>query len=258
MTSMPTALLIPAAGKAARMGEKRNKQYILLAGRPVLAHTLQAFRSLGLFSPVLVLVAPGEEDLFRRWVRGPFFPDSEDLHVLAGGAERQQTVYEGLSALRDKGFPEDGFVCVHDGARPFITAALIQSVCAEARNLGAAVCGIPLKDTVKELNGEGLVLSTPRRETLVAVQTPQCFRFSLLWEAHQRARSSELALSDDAGLVEQLGVPVKVVPGREDNIKLTTPLDLELARVIIEGRDNTPGQDDFEDQFGAGGGLHCR
>ena len=257
MTTVQTALLIPAAGQASRMGKKRNKQYLLLEGKPVLAHTLQAFMGLGLFAPVIVIVTPGEEGLLRKWVLGPFFTQ-EDILVVHGGAERQHSVYNGLTALHKQHFPGDGFVCIHDGARPFADESLIQSVCRAALDGGAAVCGTPLKDTIKEVNREQRVIATPRRENYVAVQTPQCFRFSLLWEAHTMARERQFVSSDDAALVEQLGRSVKVVPGREDNIKLTTPLDLLIAGVLIKDRDVLPEESSIDEEFGSRWGIDCR
>ncbi len=258
MELMQTALLIPAAGQASRMGKKRNKPYLLLEGKPVLAHTLQAFMGLGLFSPVIVLVAPGEKELLRKWVLGPFFPEKNQIIVVEGGAQRQHSVYNGLTVLQQRHFPGDGFACIHDGARPFITETLIKSVCREALNVGAAVCGIPLKDTIKEINREQHVAVTPPRENYVAVQTPQCFQFSLLWEAHIRARKHHIVCSDDAALVEQLGRPVKVVPGSEDNIKLTTPMDLLLAAVLLKERGLRSNDADIDKEYGSGWGPDCR
>ncbi len=258
MEKIPTSLLIPAAGQASRMGKKRNKQYIILAGKPVLAHTLHAFLSLGRFSPIGILVAPGEKDMFRKWVLNPFVPEDEDIFVVEGGQERQYTVYNGLVALQQKRFPPEGIVCVHDGARPFIRGELIESVCAAAWQYGAAVCGVPLKDTIKQVGQDGDVLATPPRESFVAVQTPQCFRFSLLWEAHVKAKEKKLVGSDDAMLVEMIGGQVKVVPGIEDNIKLTTPMDLVTAEIILKERCTDEVESEIDRQFGSGWGPDCR
>ncbi len=258
METKPIALLIPAAGQASRMGKNRNKQYILIAGKPVLAHTLQACLGLGLFSPVIVLVTPGEEALFRRWVLNPFFPQEKNLFVCAGGHERQQTVYAGLMQLQRMGFPENGYVCVHDGARPLVSPGLIRSVCQEAFDFGAAICGIPLKDTVKTINDDGRAVATPDRETLVAVQTPQCFQFSLLLDAHNEARSRQFLGSDEAVLLEKMGISVKVIAGDEENIKLTTPQDLLLAEILFKERNNSSTKNEMDEGFDCGWGPGCR
>lgn len=258
METKTTALLIPAAGQASRMGKDRNKQYILIAGKPVLAHTLQAFLGLDLFTHVVVLVTPGEESLFRNWVLSPFFFQEKNIFVFAGGKERQETVYIGLTQLQKMGFPGDGYVCVHDGARPLVTPTLIRSVCQEAFKVGAAICGIPLKDTVKTVNNDGLVVSTPNRSALVAVQTPQCFLFSSLLEAHERARRNQFLGSDEAVLLEQMGIPVKVIAGSEDNIKLTTPQDLLLAEMFFKARHTSSPRDEMDEDFNFGWGPGCR
>ncbi len=258
METKPTALLIPAAGQASRMGKNRNKQYILIAGKPVLAHTLQAFLGLGLFSPVFVLVTPGEEALFRKWVLSPFFPQEKDLFVFAGGKERQDTVSIGLTRLQQMDFPGNGYVCVHDGARPLVTPGLIRSVCQEAFDFGAAICGIPLNDTVKTVGDDGLVLSTPSRNALVAVQTPQCFLFSLLLDAHNQARSSQFLGSDEAVLLEKMGIPVKVIAGDEENIKLTTPQDLLLAELLFKARHISFPKNEMDEDFDCGWRPGCR
>lgn len=223
-------LLVAAAGKGSRMGGEKPKLYLPLAGKPILAHTLATFLDLDLFSPVLLILAPGGERLFNEYIRNPFFPEENRFVSLEGGEERQYSVFNALKYLRARGFAGDFIVCIHDGARPLADRSLILNVYREALSAGAAIPGIPLQDTIKEINDEGVVCGTPPRENFMAIQTPQCFRFSLLWQAHLRAKKECYLGSDDSTLVERLGIKVKVVPGNITNLKLTTPFDLELAR----------------------------
>ncbi len=226
-------LLITAAGRGSRMGGKPSKLYLPLAGKPVLAHTLAVFLDLKLFSPVLIIIAPGEEENFNEQIRAPFFPGNKRFVLVEGGEERQYSVFNALEYLYTKDPAGDFLVCIHDGARPLVGEALIWSVYREALSSGAAIAGVPLQDTIKEIDSSLMVRSTPPRENYMAVQTPQCFQFPLLWRAHLRAKAENYLGSDDSTLVERLGEPVKVVPGSVANFKLTTPFDLEVARAYL-------------------------
>jgi len=147
--------------------------------------------------------------------------------VCPGGERRQDSVAEGLKRLEDC-----EWVVVHDGARPCLTPELIEKGLAEAKETGAAIAAVPVKDTIKEVEG-GFVKLTPGRETLWAAQTPQVFRFELLAQAHEKISDE---VSDDALMVEKLGHRVRVYPGSYTNVKVTTPEDLELAEIILRGR----------------------
>lgn len=228
-------LLIAAAGKGSRMGGKRPKLYLSLAGKPVLAHTLTAFLSLNLFSSVLIIIAPGEEKYFNEQIWTPFFPEENRFFLVEGGEERQHSVFNALKYLYEKEPAGDFLICIHDGARPLVEESLILSVYREALSTGAAIAGIPLQDTIKEIDSSMVVRGTPSRENYMAIQTPQCFQFSLLWRAHLRAKAENFFGSDDSTLVERLGIKVKVVPGSFANLKLTTPFDLEVARAYLAG-----------------------
>ena len=218
------------------MGGERAKLYLSLAGKPVLAHTLQAFLDLQLFSPVLVIVAPGEGKNFDVQVRAPFFPREKGLFLVGGGGERQHSVYNALQYLVRFNIPGDTIICIHDGARPLVDQSLILDVYREALSGGAAIAGVPLQDTIKEIDSNLVVRNTPPRENFMAIQTPQCFKYSLLRQAHYRAREENFLGNDDAVLVERLGMKVKVVPGSFTNFKLTTPVDLEVAEAYLKGR----------------------
>ena len=153
---------------------------------------------------------------------------------MTGGAERQESVYRGLLAV-----PEQAqLVLIHDAARPLVTEALISRVIKAARRTGAVVPGVPLKDTIKQIDEDCLVAKSLPRDRLVAVQTPQAFRHRLILKAHAKAAVDQFRATDDAMLVEQLGLPVETVLGDECNFKITTGLDLELARLLLIGDGN--------------------
>lgn len=229
-------LLIAAAGRGSRMGGEQKKIYLPLAGKPIIAHTLEVFLGLNIFSQLIVIIAPREEDIFRQQVLAPFFPGEKQIILLEGGEERQYSIFNGLQYLCRKKIPEDTLVCIHDGARPLVSGTLVLDVYREALSYGAAIAGVPLKDTIKEVDSNLTVLHTLPREKLSAVQTPQCFKFSILWQAHCKARSDNFLGSDDSTLVERLGIRVKVVPGDYENLKITTPGDLKVAEAYLSSR----------------------
>ncbi len=224
-------MVIPAAGKGKRMGAPLSKQYLKLEGRPLLAYTLETFLHL---KPrrLVVVVAPGEEDLFRQEVFPSLPPYREELVVTAGGAERQDSVYNGIRALP----PGIGYICVHDGARPLVTAALVRAVLEAARESGAAAACVPLKDTIKEIDAGGFGVATPPRKNYVAVQTPQIFSGEVLLKALEKAGREGFRATDETALVEKYGGRVRTVPGSFANIKVTTPEDLLWAGVLLKER----------------------
>ena len=210
------------------MGEV-DKIFAAVAGKPVLWHVLQIFQGCGVVDQaVVVLNEASIERGLRLMEEGRF---SKVVAVCAGGERRQDSVAEGLKRL-------DGcsWVVIHDGARPCLTVELVERGLEEARQTGAAIAAVPLKETVKVVDSEGVIASTPRRENLWAAQTPQIFRFDLIAEAHRRVNGE---VTDDASLVEALGHKVKVYMGSYDNIKVTTPEDLALAETILRMRNES-------------------
>lgn len=205
----------------------RKKQDIALAGRSVLAWTV---RALGMAPPVTgVVVAVPPEDV-RRW-RRRLRGYAKVRAVVAGGADRQASVAHALAAV-----PADvPWVLVHDGVRPCVTPALVRRVLDAARTDGAAVAALPVAETLKRAAGAWVAATVPR-DGLWAVQTPQAFRADLLREAHRRAAVEGASATDDAALVERLGVPVRLVAGLPGNVKITQPEDLPLARALLAGR----------------------
>ena len=210
------------------MGTAESKQYLPLGNKPVLIHTLEVFQAVEEIGDITLVV--GEKDIPRCRQ----YKDQYGLHkiraILAGGKDRQQSVYEGIRSLP----PDTEWVLVHDGVRPFVTAEHILACWRGAMKHGAAVLAVPAKDTIKLASDTRQVTSTPDRRSLWAVQTPQAFRLSLLLEAHERAAADGFTGTDDAMLVERLGQAVYIVEGDYRNIKLTTPEDLQWANWLLE------------------------
>ena len=217
-----TYAIVPAGGHGARMGSRRPKQYLRLGRAPILVATLRVLGRARSLAGIVVAVPADQVAATRRLLARARVP--KILDVVAGGADRQESVWRGLQRV-----PEDArFVVVHDAVRPFVTADLIERVRTAAAG-GAATCGMPVRDTVKRVT-DGAVEATVPRQGLWLTQTPQAFTRDLLWEAHDKARRDGFAGTDDAVLVERLGMPVAMVPGLAQNLKITTPEDLRTAR----------------------------
>ena len=209
------------------MGHPTRKQYLAIDGTPILTRTIDVFYHHPEIDRVFVVVP--EEDM--DYCVACILPVCKDgtVSLVAGGAERQESVYNGLAAL-----PETtDMVVVHDGVRPFIRPEQISSCIAAAKQHKAAILGIPVADTLKRVDTDGKVVQTIERQLLYQVQTPQVFDYGLLKKAHETSRKIGLQATDDAALVEHMGRPVKMVEGDKLNIKITIPEDLILARFII-------------------------
>lgn len=224
---MPVTALIVAAGRGSRAGEGLPKQYRRLGGRSVLARTLQVFRSHPGIRRIVVVIHPDDRDLYEASARESGPADGLPLLFVPGGETRQDSVRRGLEAL-EVSPPE--IVLVHDAARPFVDAAVIDRALAAARDGGAAVPGIIVTDTIKVVGSCRTVMSTPDRASLRAVQTPQAFSFQALFEAHRKAAAAGLhAFTDDGALAEWAGLPVRVFDGDPRNVKLTHNADFHDA-----------------------------
>ena len=218
------AVVIPAGGLGTRLGHRTPKQFLALGGAPILVETLRHFVRHPRVDFIVIVAPSGHLDRTRRLLDRVAHRTAAT--VVVGGATRQESVAHGLAAV-----PADGrIVIVHDAVRPFITRALIDAVVHAADAGGAAICALPIAETVKRVTGDLVVEATIDRAGLWAVQTPQAFRAALLREAHDKARRDGVVGTDDAMLVERLGHPVRVVRGSESNVKITTPADLRRAR----------------------------
>ena len=225
---MKTLAIIPAGGAGRRMGGGVPKQFLPLAGVPVLVHTLRAFQRSPIIDEIFLVVPEGDMAAVRRdFVEGHGL--SKVTAVIAGGTERQDSVANALMQVRDV----HGIVLVHDGVRPFVSGELIGRVVAAADQHGAAAAGVPVRDTVKSVSTSGEVVKTVEREGLWLTQTPQAFRGQLIRAAYEKAAQDGFSGTDDSSLVERMGVSVRMIPGDHDNIKLTTPEDLALGAIIL-------------------------
>ena len=224
------AAIIAAAGFGVRMGHKTPKPYLTLAGKPILAHTLEVFEKAKEIREVVVVVHPDELENCQENVIAPF-GFKKVLRLVPGGKERQDSVYHALKTLQREEDLE--IILVHDGVRPFITQEQISRVIQGARQHGAAILGIPAQDTLKRVDSQDRVIQTLERRDIWQIQTPQAFQAPLLWRAFVEAYSRNFYGTDEASLLEELNLPVAVIPGSPLNLKITTREDLELAEAML-------------------------
>jgi 2-C-methyl-D-erythritol 4-phosphate cytidylyltransferase len=220
------AVVIPAGGSGTRMGGRLPKQFLKIQGEPILLATVRRFVAHPAIDLVVVAAPASHLTRTRRLLR-PLCGQTT-LSVVEGGAERQESVWRGLQAIPDAA----AIVLVHDAVRPFVTRELIDDVLRATAETGAAICARPVAETVKRVV-DGSVKGTLDRRNLWLVQTPQGFKTDLLREAHDRARRDGVVGTDDAMLVERLRRPVRVVLGIAENVKITTPEDLRVARTHL-------------------------
>lgn len=216
--------VIVAAGSASRMGGI-DKVMAQLGGKPMIQRTVERFQTCDAVSEIVVVT---RADLIQS-ITGLCRGMAKVRVVVAGGSTRQESVHLGLNALSEK----VKLAAIHDGARPLVTWQVIDRTIRAAHTYGAAAPAVPVKDTIKVVTG-GVVASTPDRATLYAVQTPQVFDFDLLRGALGKVEQEGLQITDDCSAVEQIGMKVKIVEGDERNLKVTTPMDLKIAQMLLE------------------------
>jgi 2-C-methyl-D-erythritol 4-phosphate cytidylyltransferase len=224
--------IIVAGGKGIRMGQDINKQFIKLKDKEVLALTIEAFSKVEVVDEIIVVISEEEKEFCIKHIIDKY-KFNKVKKVVAGGKERQESVYNGLINCNKN----CEIVLIHDGARPFVTSKMIEESVACAKVFGACTVGIPVKDTIKVITTDNMIASTLKRDELFAVQTPQTFDYKLILEAHEYARNNNLVGTDDTVLIEMMDRNVKVVLGSYLNIKLTTPEDLIFGRAILENKE---------------------
>ena len=228
------AAILPAAGLGTRMGAETPKQFLELAGTPIVVHTVRRMASCPMITDIIVATRGDVVASLESSLRGEKF--KQNVKVIRGGDSRQESVALALQQVAD----DTEIVLVHDAVRPFVTVEQIARVIEEARRCDAAILGIPAMDTVKEVKRASLpedvalIIGTIPRERVVLAQTPQAFTTKLLKEAFASAAADGVNASDEAGLVERFGHDVHVVLGSERNIKITKPADMELAKFYLE------------------------
>ncbi len=230
--NLSCAAVLVAAGSATRM-QGTDKIFAPVGGEPLIAHTIRVFEESPSIREIVVvtrqdLVAPMDELCNKIEAR-------KVTAVVPGGASRPESVQQGLNAVE----PNTPLVAIHDGARPFVTAEIIEQTIAKAQQYHAAAPAVPVKDTIKIAKNH-IVTKTPDRAELFAVQTPQIFDFDLLRGALQQALTKQLPITDDCSAVEALGMSVYLTAGSDENIKITTPTDLFLAEAIAQRRRTEP------------------
>lgn len=218
--------IILAGGKGTRMGANISKQYIKLKGKPILYYTIKRFSESKDIDKIILVLPKDEIDYCKEKVL-----DKYSLHVdliVEGGKERQDSVMNALNELID-----EEIVLIHDGARPFVSQRIIDEGIKYARLYGASAPGVMPKDTIKIKGDNNFALSTPDRNTLVAIQTPQVFKFGIIKECHEKVKEEDIKVTDDTMVVETYGNKVYLYEGDYTNIKVTTPEDLILAEKLI-------------------------
>lgn len=226
----PVHLLIPAAGSGRRMGGDRNKLLLTLLGQPIIAWTLLAAEGSAAVGWIGLICQPQDQpDLHNLLTQLTL---SKPVQLIAGGATRQASVYCGLQAL-----PSDATrVLIHDGARCLATPDLFDRCAIGLETYQGLIAAVPVKDTIKVVDENRKIITTPEREQLWAAQTPQGFDVELLKQCHRQALREGWSVTDDAALLERCELPVYIVPGEETNLKVTTPVDLSIAEFILRQR----------------------
>ena len=230
MNKKPCTAIVLSAGQGKRMGTTIQKQYIQLDGKEIICHTLETFQKSSVIDDIILVVGKGQEKYCQKEIVEKYH-FTKVQKIIEGGAERYHSVLNGLREITHQ-----GYVFIHDGARPFISEEIIQRAYDSVCIFGACVVGMPVKDTVKIADKETFISETPDRSFVWQVQTPQVFQTDMVKEAYEKMiQSGYSQATDDAMVVEKmLGKKVKLVEGSYENIKITTPEDLDIAKVFLK------------------------
>ena len=227
--------IVLAGGQGKRMGTEVQKQYLDIAGKPLLYYSLHAFQESNVINEIILVVGEGQ----REYVRKNFvdtYNFTKVVRIVEGGKERYDSVWSGLCAIREMGSTGKSYVFIHDSARPFVTEEILLRSYEEVARTSACVVGMPSKDTVKLVDDDAFAKETPNRNYVWIIQTPQVFDTALITEAYSKLMAQDnIQVTDDAMVVEQqMGLPVKMVKGSYENIKVTTPEDLDVAEIFVK------------------------
>ena len=218
--------IVLAGGRGKRMNYHKSKQFIEIKGKPVLVYTLEKFIYNKSIDEVILVLPEDEVDYCKKEVLQKYSWKVD--RIVIGGKERQDSVFNALEAME-----KANIVLIHDGARPFISEKIIEEGIKYANIYGAAAPGVTPKDTIKIKNEDNISVDTPDRNTLVAVQTPQCFKYDEIYQCHRKIKEENAIVTDDTSVVERYGHKVYLYEGDYTNIKITTPEDLILAERLI-------------------------
>jgi len=219
--------IILAGGKGKRMGNGISKQFIIVNGKPILYYTLTKFLKCKVIDNIILVLPKDEIEYCVKEVLEKY--SLKVNQIIEGGEERQESVYNGLKVCMNS-----NIVLIHDGARPFVSEKIINDGIRYAKAYGAAAPGVMPKDTIKIKNSDGFSTQTPNREKLVAVQTPQSFKLSIIMECHEQIKKDKIMVTDDTMVVEMYGHPVYLYKGEYNNIKVTTKEDLIIAEYLAK------------------------
>ncbi len=222
---MASAIIV-AAGSGLRMKNKTRKQYLLLSGLPILTRTLLVFAAHPQITSIFLVVPKDDFDYCRQIILPSL--GEEAVSLVPGGAERQDSVYQGLKAAS-----QSDIVLIHDGVRPFVTPAMITACIDAAARYGGCIPAIPVSDTLKRVGADRTIEKTLSRDGIWMAQTPQAFKRDLICGAYEHAFHTGAVFTDDAAVVEHYGQPVRIIEGSPLNIKITTPADLAFARALL-------------------------
>lgn len=238
--SFEVGAIIPAAGSGRRMNALVNKIRLPLLGRSILERALETFLSSKYIKIVVLTVRPSERDIIQSLTSIIAAKFDKEVVLVDGGKERQQSVANGLNYLKSWRGWRSGkrLAAIHDAARPLLTPELLQQALMAGLEYGAVGIGVPLKDTIKQVDSNGMVIATPDRSSFWGIQTPQVFDLDLLFDCYQKVKRSGNLFTDDCGVVEYCGHAVKLIPGSYENLKITTPEDLILAEAILRRRED--------------------
>ncbi len=228
MSGMVSAIIV-AAGKGVRMGPNTDKLFLEVAGRPVIAHTWQRFVEATEIDEIVLVIREGMQKTFENLAAQ--YKLNKPFRLVAGGAERQDSVWNGLEAVK----PGTEIVAIQDGARPCTSREIIGATIAAAREMGAAAAAQPVTDTIKETQDGATISRTLDRSRLWAVQTPQAFRVGVIRRALLLVREKKLQVTDDTAACELIGQPVRLIAGAAPNPKVTVPADLPYIELLIKG-----------------------
>lgn len=220
--------IIVAGGSGSRMGTSTKKQYLKIKDKEILVYTVECFQNMPEIQEIVVVT--GKEDItYVEKLLKDTYKLNKVSYIVAGGKERQDSVYNGIQAADEK----SDYLVIHDGARPLVTEEVVRAGLDMAYAHRASIIAVPVKDTIKLVSKDGKVEATPDRSSLWSVQTPQIFEKELIIHAHEYAKEHGLSVTDDSMLVEAIGVPVYIVEGEYTNIKITTPEDLIIAEKML-------------------------
>ncbi|MBI5408064.1 MAG: 2-C-methyl-D-erythritol 4-phosphate cytidylyltransferase [Nitrospirae bacterium] len=228
--------IVPAAGLGKRFGAAVKKTFFSLNGAPLLIHALKRLHNEDCIAEIIPVL--GEKDIESGFQLVKEYNLSKVKRIAPGGPERQDSIYNALKLLQRHGIGPDDIVLIHDGVRPFIPKGLIERLVSGLKAFDGVVPGVPVKETLKEVNEEGVVISTVNRARFRSIQTPQAFSFEVIMKAYDRAYAEGFYATDDAALVEKVGGKVKIIQGSPSNIKVTIPEDLEMVECLLN-RENT-------------------